>query len=148
VSAGGRSTLTSCCCSRFLLQVLDRCKIFHGNGITKWDWRSAAESPLLVARGCPSNDGAKSTPCFCADILGDWREEVIWRTVDDKALRIYTTPIPTEHRLTTLMHDPQYRLSVAWQNVGYNQPTQPGFCFGDGMSAPPRPRISVPPVPR
>jgi rhamnogalacturonan endolyase len=123
-------------------------EVLDGNRITKWDWKAGAESPLLVARGCTSNNGTKSTPCLCADILGDWREEVIWRTVDNKELRIYTTPIPTGHRLTTLMHDPQYRLSVTWQNVGYNQPTQPGFYLGEGMATAPRPRIVVPPAPR
>ena len=30
------------------------------------------------------------------------------------------------------MHDPQYRLSVAWQNVGYYQPPHPGFYLGEG----------------
>ncbi len=67
--------------------------------------------------------------------------EVIWRTTDGKELRIYTTTIPTAHRFYTLMHDPIYRLSVAYQNVGYNQPTQTGFYLGDGMSQPPRPAI-------
>ena len=41
------------------------------------------------------------------------------------------------------MHDPQYRLSVAWQNVAYNQPTHTGFYLGDGMATPPRPSIRV-----
>jgi rhamnogalacturonan endolyase len=68
---------------------------------------------------------------------------VIWRTPDSKELRIYTTTLSTEHRLHTLMHDPQYRLSVAWQNVGYNQPPHPGFYLGDGMRPPTRPRIST-----
>ena len=92
-----------------------------------------------------SNNGTKSTPCLCADILGDWREEVIWRTMDGKELRIYTTTIPTTHRLYTLMHDPTLDrwLSVAHQNVGYNQPTQTGFYLGDGMSPPPRPAIAT-----
>ena len=125
----------------FLREILD------GNRITKWNWLRGTESPLLAARGCAANNGTKSNPCLCADILGDWREEVLWRTTDGKELRIYTTPIPTEHRLVTLMHDPQYRLSAAWQNVGYNQPTQPGFYLGDGMAIPPRPRIVVPPAP-
>jgi rhamnogalacturonan endolyase len=120
-------------------------EILDSNHITKWDWKAGSESRLVTAAGCTSNNGTKSTPCLCADILGDWREEVIWRTVDNKELRIYCTAIPTEHRLTTLMHDPQYRLSVAWQNVGYNQPTQPGFYLGEGMSPPPPPRIFVPP---
>jgi rhamnogalacturonan endolyase len=119
-------------------------ELLDANRITKWDWRTSSESPLLIAEGCTANNGTKSTTCLCADILGDWREEVIWRTVDNKELRIYTTPIPTAHRLTTLMHDPQYRLSVAWQNIGYNQPTQPGFYLGEGMTAQPRPRILLP----
>ena len=63
--------------------------------------------------------------------------------MDNKELRIYTTTIPTRHRLFTLMHDPQYRLAIAWQNVAYNQPTQPGFYLGVGMQKPPRPRITI-----
>jgi rhamnogalacturonan endolyase len=95
---------------------------------------------LLTAVGCSSNNGTKSTPCLSADILGDWREEVIWRTADNSQLRIYTTTIPSANRIYTLMHDPQYRLSIAWQNVGYNQPPHPGFYLGDGMSEPPHPQ--------
>ena len=75
--------------------------------------------------------------------ITDIDDRIIARSADNKELRIYTTTIPTEHRLYTLTHDPQYRLSVAWQNIGYNQPTQPGFYLGDGMKAPPRPRIST-----
>jgi rhamnogalacturonan endolyase len=78
-----------------------------------------------------------------ADILGDWREEVIWRTIDNKELRIYTTAIPTKYRFYTFMHDPQYRLSVAWQNVGYNQPPHTSFYMGEGMGPPPRPPIML-----
>lgn len=111
-----------------LRELLDR------NVISKWHWEEATESPLLVAEGCTANNGSKSTPSLCVDVLGDWREEVVWRSLDGKELRIYTTTIPTAHRLRTLMHDPQYRLSVAWQNVGYNQPTQPGFFLGHGMA--------------
>jgi rhamnogalacturonan endolyase len=63
--------------------------------------------------------------------------------MDNSELRIYTTSIPTELRLPTLMHDPQYRLAEAWQNVGYNQPPHPGFFLGDGMPPSPRPRIKT-----
>jgi rhamnogalacturonan endolyase len=121
-------------------------EILDGNRITKWNWQDSSETTLLTAQGCTSNNGTKATPCLCADLLGDWREEVIWKTSDGKELRIYTTTIPTEHRLCTLMHDPQYRLSVAWQNAGYNQPTQPGFYLGEGMKVPPRPRIRTAPA--
>lgn len=120
-----------------LRELLDR------NRISKWDWNGGHESELLVADQCTSNNGTKATPCLCADILGDWREEVIWRTSDGRELRIYSTTYSTEHRLTTLMHDPQYRLSVVWQNVGYNQPTQPGFYLGAGMAPPQKANIVI-----
>jgi rhamnogalacturonan endolyase len=85
-------------------------------------------------------------PALSADILGDWREEVLLRTADNKELRLFTTTIPTDTRLFTLMHDPQYRVAVAWQNVGYNQPPHPSFNPGDGMKTPPRPRVTTVPV--
>jgi rhamnogalacturonan endolyase len=119
-------------------------ELLDANRISKWDWNRGAETNLVTADGCSSNNGTKSTPTLCADILGDWREEVIWKSSDGKELRIYSTTIPTTHRLPTLMHDPIYRLSVAYQNVGYNQPTQTGFYLGDGMSPPPRPSIVTP----
>ena len=76
-----------------------------------------------------------------ADILGDWREENIWPTTNGQALRVYTTPIPTDRRIYTLMHDPVYRLGIAWQNTAYNQPPHTGFHLGSGMPEPPRPKI-------
>ncbi len=88
---------------------------------------------LLYASGCSSNNGSKSNPCLQADILGDWREEVIWRTDDNTALRIYTTFDLTDYRITTLMHDHVYRLGIAWQNVAYNQPPHTGFYLGVDM---------------
>lgn len=75
---------------------------------------------LFTADGAVANNGTKSTPALSADIFGDWREELILRSYDNQSLRIYTTTIPTAHRNYTLMHDPQYRLSIAWQNDGYN----------------------------
>lgn len=123
-----------------LRELLDR------NKITKWNWTETEEMELLYADDCAPSNGSKATPALCADVLGDWREEVIWRSADNSELRIYTTTIATEHRLNTLMHDPQYRLSVAWQNVAYNQPSQPGFYLGHGMSAPARPKIVTTPL--
>ena len=98
---------------------------------------------IFTAEGCSSNNGTKSTPALSVDLLGDWREEVILRTTDNQELRIFSTTIPTEHRLYTLMHDPQYRLAIAWQNVAYNQPPHPGFFLGDGMKPAPRPHITL-----
>ncbi len=116
-------------------------ELLDKNQISKWDWTAGEARPLLTAEGMTSNNGTKSTPALSADILGDWREEVIWRAEDNQSLRIYATPYPTDLRITTLMHDPEYRLSVAWQNVAYNQPPHPDFFIGDGMKPAPRPNI-------
>ena len=79
---------------------------------------------------CAFNNGSKSNPALCADVLGDWREEVLIRTADNSHLRLYITPIPTKYRFHTFLSDPVYRHSVTMQNVGYNQPTNVGFYFG------------------
>lgn len=102
----------------------------HGR-ITKYNWKDQSMETLIDWNtDCTFNNGTKSNPCLSADILGDWREEVIIRTKDNRELRIYSTPLPTGHRLPTLMSDIPYRLSVATQNVGYNQPPDPGFYLG------------------
>ena len=101
---------------------------------------------LFTAKGAASNNGTKSTPALSADILGDWREELILRSEDNKELRIYSTIIPTEIRQYTLMHDSQYRLSIAWQNVGYNQPPHTSFYMGKDMKPAPKPKIILVPV--
>jgi rhamnogalacturonan endolyase len=113
-------------------------ELLDGVRITKWDFENGRDTPLFSADqfDCVANNGSKSNPCLCADILGDWREEIIARTRDNRELRIFTTTIPTEHRLCTLMHDPVYRLGVAWQNVAYNQPAHTGFYLGEGMKPP------------
>ena len=90
----------------------------------------------MSASGCSSNNGTKSTPALTADIFGDWREELVLRTTGNDALRIYTTTTPTTHRLYTLMHDPIYRMSVATENVAYNQPPEPGIYIGPNMTLP------------
>ncbi len=118
-------------------------ELLDGNRVMKWDYQNSKLNNLLVATGCQSNNGTKSTPTLSADLFGDWREEVILRANDNQSLRIYTTTIPTQYRFRTLMHDPQYRLSIAWQNVGYNQPPYTSFFLGDGMKAPAKPNIVV-----
>ena len=113
-----------------LREILDR------NQISKWNFETSTLENIFTAQGCVANNGSKATPALSADLFGDWREEVIFRTPDNKELRIFTTTIPTQHRLTTLMHDPQYRLSIAWQNVAYNQPPHTSFFLGEGMKTP------------
>ncbi len=98
---------------------------------------------LLSCAECASNNGTKSTPALVADLLGDWREEIIWRQADNKALRVYTTTDVTKRRLYTLMHDPQYRTQVSFQQSAYNQPPHVSFHIGAGMADPPVPDIRV-----
>ncbi len=83
--------------------------------------------------GCASNNSTKSTPCFQGDIFGDWREEVIWRTADNTAIRIYTTVIPTEYAVASLMEDHVYRMGLVWQNSSYNQPPHLGYYLGSDI---------------
>jgi rhamnogalacturonan endolyase len=114
-------------------------ELLDGNHIDKYNG-----GRLFTASDCVANNGSKSTPVLSADLFGDWREEVVLRTADNQSLRIYSTTIPSKYRLYTLMHDPQYRLSIAWQNVGYNQPPHPGFYLGKGMKKAPKPDILTP----
>ena len=97
--------------------------------VSKYDWKENAVVDLQQF-DCEFNNGTKSNPCLAADILGDWREEVIARNHESTELRIFVTTIPTDHRINCLMQDIPYRLSVATQNVGYNQPSEPGFYLG------------------
>lgn len=109
--------------------------------IEKWDPASNRPVELLRDDDSRANNGTKGTPVLQADLLGDWREEIVWRSADSTELRVYTTTDDTELRLRTLMHDPVYRLGVAWQSTAYNQPPHPSFFLGDGMTPPPAPSI-------
>ncbi len=110
-----------------------------GTSITKYGHAGA----LLHCANCASNNGTKSTPVLTADMLGDWREEVIWREADNTALRLYTTTAVTARRIYTLMHDPQYRMQVSGEQTAYNQPPHPSFHIGSGMAPPPSPNIQI-----
>ncbi|HJX65235.1 MAG TPA: hypothetical protein VJ860_14935 [Polyangia bacterium] len=110
----------------------------NGISITK-----SGGGTLLTATGCASNNGLKQTPTLTADLLGDWREEIVWRENTDAALRAYTTTDVTKRRIYTLMHDPTYRAQVAFEQSDYNQPPHTGFHIGPGMADPPVPVIHV-----
>ena len=120
----------------------DNFTIWWGADLTRFLLNGTSISPYsgggtgLNASGCTSNNTSKSTPALTADIFGDWREEVVFRTTGNDALRIYTTTTPTTKRLYTLMHDPIYRMSVATENVAYNQPPEPGIYIGPNMTLP------------
>lgn len=111
-------------------------ELLNSNKIDKWNIADGRATNLLTGHGTTWNNGTKSTPTLSADIFGDWREELILRRDDGKALRIYVSAIPTEHKLYTLMHDPIYRVAISWQNSSYNQPPHPGFYLASDMDFP------------
>lgn len=98
--------------------------------VLKYDWKQGKLKTLFRFNCCRFNNGTKSNPCLSADILGDWREEVLTRNEESTELRLYVSPIPTDYRIPCLEEDIPYRLSVAAENVGYNQPPEPGFYLG------------------
>jgi rhamnogalacturonan endolyase len=97
--------------------------------VSKYDWENHQVTTVQRFDG-QFNNGTKSNPCLSADILGDWREEVLIRNRESTELRLYVSTIPTNHRIPCLMEDIPYRLSVASENTGYNQPPEPGFYLG------------------
>ncbi|WP_055588224.1 rhamnogalacturonan lyase family protein [Streptacidiphilus griseoplanus] len=117
-------------------------ELLDGTHIDKYG--TSGDTRLLTGSGVHSDNGTKSTPSLSGDLFGDWREEVVWPTTDNTALRIYSTPVQTNLRITTLMHDTQYRTAIAWQNTAYNQPPHPSFFLGDGMATAPRPQVYTP----
>lgn len=110
-----------------LRELLDR------NHISKYDWKEQRCHEIFRAEGARSISGTKATPVLQGDLIGDWREEVILPAEDGQSLRLYITPYATEYRFHTFLTDPAYRISIATQNVAYNQPTQPGFYFGPDL---------------
>jgi rhamnogalacturonan endolyase len=63
-----------------------------------------------------------------ADIVGDWREEIV--TVEQGELRIYSTTIPARNRRVSLMQDPLYRNDVAHRSMGYPHVPMTSFYLG------------------
>ncbi len=117
-------------------------EILDGTKLDKWNAGSISRLfTFYNYGGAKEINGTKANPNFSADILGDWREEVVYRSYDDTKLLVFTTVIPAANRFYTFMHDPQYRCQVAQQTSAYNQPPHTGFYFGGGMATPPTPNI-------
>lgn len=115
-----------------LLSELGDGKGTEGNTvISKYNWNTEECDVLEQFADTKMCNWSKNTPSLTADILGDWREEVIVRNEDDTELRIYMTTIETDYMIYTLMHDPVYRNSVASQNSSYNQPSHVGIYLGE-----------------
>ncbi len=106
--------------------------------IDKWDYEKEQSEPLLSSAEIWTNNGSKANVGLAADILGDWREEIISRVNDadgTKAdtIRIYTTTIETEYTVPCLLENRTYREGVAWQNNGYNQPANLSYLLSEGL---------------
>lgn len=113
--------------------------------VQKWNPATSSMNNLLDlgAYGGATNNGTKATPVLTADLFGDWREEIVVRNSSNTALLVFSTAIPTSTRITTLMHNPQYRSQVAGQNAGYNQPPHPSFYLGNGATSFPQEPVQV-----
>ncbi|OMG00993.1 SGNH/GDSL hydrolase family protein [Paenibacillus sp. FSL R7-0337] len=111
--------------------------------IYKWDYRNKQLKEIFRAAGALTNNHTKGNPALQADLLGDWREELLMRSEDSTEYRLYTTTIPTTYRIPTLMQDPVYRLGIAWQNVAYNQPPLTGFYLGTEATAFPKANLTL-----
>lgn len=103
---------------------------WNGNGCTRM-YPKRNKNLYDIGNSMTCN-GTKGTPCLQADILGDWREEMIFYNGNDSSIiNIFSTNVPSEHRVPTLMHDHVYRMGIAWQNVAYNQPPHLGYYLPD-----------------
>ena len=112
---------------------LTRSAYSGGDTLFQYSVRDREVREVAKLEGGVSNHGSKGSPVLVADLLGDWREEVILRTEDDRHLRLYLSPEPTKYRFWSLMEDPVYRISVGTQNNGYHVAPEPGFYFGPDL---------------
>lgn len=112
---------------------LERSLLAGSDGVWKYSLATRGTGLHTPFEDCVMNNGSKSNPCLAADILGDWREEVIMRRTDGAALRVYVSTFSTPYRFWTLMADPCYRNSVAAENAGYNVCPEPSFYFGPDL---------------
>ena len=117
-------------------------EILDGTKITKMTGADTIKN-IFTANGCGSNNSSKSVPCMTADLFGDWREELLLRTDDNSKIRVWCTTDTTKVRLTTLMHDMQYRAQNCCQQSSYNQPPHVSYYLGSDAPLPARPNIKL-----
>lgn len=108
-------------------------ELLDGTSVSKVNATASSVTTLKsftsTYKNAASCNSTKKTPNLQADILGDWREEIILHDGSTESdLIIFTTPYSTDYKLTCLMQDRQYREAIAWQNVAYNQPPHLSYC--------------------
>jgi hypothetical protein len=109
--------------------------------ISKWSYPGMPSGGFTSKKLEGVSSWRQAVPLY-GDMFGDWREEVLLENAASTAIRIYTTTIPTEKRIYTLMHDPEYRNSM--NEKGYQQSRMIDYFLGDGMTDPPKPNIKYP----
>ena len=109
-------------------------ELLDGNKVLKFNPQTRKVEEFFVFEGATSNNGTKSNPCISGDLFGDWREEVLMRSSDNRELRLYVSTEPTDYRFHTFLENPVYRTSLANENVCYNQPPETGFYFGSDLN--------------
>ncbi|MBR4200393.1 MAG: cellulose 1,4-beta-cellobiosidase, partial [Oscillospiraceae bacterium] len=115
-------------------------EILDGTKIAKMTGAGTYKN-IFTAGDCAANNSSKNVPCLTADLFGDWREELILRTSDNSKLRIWCTTDTTKVRLTTLMHDMQYRAQNACEQSCYNQPPHVSYYLASDAPLPARPNV-------
>ncbi|MGN0180891.1 MAG: stalk domain-containing protein [Candidatus Ornithomonoglobus sp.] len=116
-------------------------EFLDGTRISEYNYEGKFIDVIMDADGCMSNCGTKAVPVVAADLFGDWRDEVVWKTADESAIRVYSTAIETEYKIPTPMHDYFYRASIAMQNNHYNQPANYSYYFGAETTTVPKPAM-------
>ncbi len=129
--------------------------------VTKWNDETKKFDEIFVGEGSHSINSTKGNPNLQADLLGDWREEIVsyaitgenkqkekmtikgdWdkdvevemdKTVYQYSLRIFETPYPTDYNFYTLAHDDIYRNSSAADTNCYNQPPHISWYMNDAI---------------
>jgi len=113
--------------------------------IVKWDWenptdRQSVPRVLTFADfGATTALGNSVYPTLIADVLGDWREEVLLPSTEFDELIVFTTDQPTDIRLYTLAHNPAYRNGMSLK--GYLQSSNVDYFLGHDMVNPEQPNI-------
>jgi autotransporter-associated beta strand protein len=112
-------------------------EMLDGVKFNKWNYSGSNETRLFTASDYGATYTWRNAPILYGDILGDWREEVVYEKSDHSELMIFTTTTPTNNRIYTLLHNPEYRLCLTTK--GYYQSAHTDFYLGEGMSMPPLP---------
>ena len=95
--------------------------------VSNYNASTGAMETLFTAWDSETINNTKATVAMTADILGDWREEIVAIREDKEAIRVFVSDIYTDNKLYTLMHDSQYRQQVVSEHEYYNQPPHIGF---------------------